>query len=247
MTMMFEVEDLAVASPATVSRCGMVYMEPGILGLEPLIKSWLNTVPPTLKAKKSFIPNLENYFKKYLNEMIKYMRKNCSEPVPTVNNNITQSLMRILDCYFAEYIENEIKKVSVEEVEEFESILEAYFLFALIWSIGSTTNIEGRERFDRKLREVMGHDNKFKFPSGENKLVHDFCFDKSNKDWKIWTETVSPYSVDSKLGYGEIVVPTPDSIRMKYLKKLLITNEKHILCPGPTGTGKTVNINELLT
>jgi dynein heavy chain len=49
------------------------------------------------------------------------------------------------------------------------------------------------------------------------------------------------------MGYGEIVVPTLDSIRMKYLKKILVMNKKHVLCPGPTGTGKTVNINQLLT
>jgi dynein heavy chain len=90
----------------------------------------------------------------------------------------------------------------------------------------------------------MGKDFKHKMPA--EGLVYDYFFDKNKKEWIIWTNTVPSYSVDNRLGYGEIVVPTFDSIRMKYLKKILVMNKKHVLSPGPTGTGKTVNINQLL-
>ena len=49
MTMMFEVEDLHEASPATVSRCGMVYVTPEKLGWQPLLSAWVASLPDGMK------------------------------------------------------------------------------------------------------------------------------------------------------------------------------------------------------
>lgn len=61
--MMFEVQDLAVASPATVSRYGMVYLEPNILGLEPFIECGLKNMPDIMQR---FSQKLESLFKRFL-------------------------------------------------------------------------------------------------------------------------------------------------------------------------------------
>ena len=63
-TMMFEVADLAVASPATVSRCGMVYLEPSILGLQPFVNCWLNDIPEQLNDHKETLLKLFKHFLK---------------------------------------------------------------------------------------------------------------------------------------------------------------------------------------
>lgn len=62
MTMMFEVADLAVASPATVSRCGMVYLEPTYIGLEPFVECWLKKIPETIWQYKEKLEKLFTFF-----------------------------------------------------------------------------------------------------------------------------------------------------------------------------------------
>ncbi len=106
MTMMFEVQDLAVASPATVSRCGMVYLEPSILGLSPFVRCWLKKLPEAIIPHKE---KLEILFHKFMEPSIKFMRKNLKEIVPTNNGNLTFSLLKILDCFFVPFISKEVK------------------------------------------------------------------------------------------------------------------------------------------
>ena len=121
MTMMFEVEDLAVASPSTVSRCGMIYREPAAFDLDSLVISWLNTLPVL------FIPlreSLRVLFTKYLASSVKFVRKNLVETVLTVDN-LAQSCFRLLDSLFFEYAEK--RKIALRD-DEVGSIMNLYVL-----------------------------------------------------------------------------------------------------------------------
>lgn len=50
--MMFEVEDLMMASPATVSRCGMVFVSPDKVGWQVLSEPWIRSLPESMKTKR---------------------------------------------------------------------------------------------------------------------------------------------------------------------------------------------------
>lgn len=86
MRMLFEVMDLAVASPATVSRCGMVYLTPEELGWRPYVKTWLKTY---FDNEELFGEELQEHlwvhFDATIDPGLEYIRNNCTEPIKTTD------------------------------------------------------------------------------------------------------------------------------------------------------------------
>jgi len=78
MRMMFQAENLKHASPATVSRCGMVYTESGGVAHESLLVSWLNTLPSILKP---FSEEIAGLFRWLVPPCFQFIAKNCKTVV----------------------------------------------------------------------------------------------------------------------------------------------------------------------
>ena len=76
--------------------------------------------------------------------------------------------------------------------------------------------------------------------------VYDYTFSWETKKWVLWMKIIDKFEIDTKSSFSEIIVPTTDSVRNTYLLDLLLSNDKHVLCVGGTGTGKTVNISQYL-
>uniref|UniRef100_A0A8C5T8B7 Dynein axonemal heavy chain 1 n=1 Tax=Malurus cyaneus samueli TaxID=2593467 RepID=A0A8C5T8B7_9PASS len=252
MTMMFEVQDLAVASPATVSRCGMVYLEPSILGLEPFVQCWLKNMPEVMHC-----PCLS------LQEAIDFLRSSVKEVIASTDSNLTRSFLVLLECLYQPFVPIKgLKTIPREKIARMGELIEPWFIFALIWSVGATGDAAGREAFSAWVRQKMSKERmRLLFP--EEGLVYDYRLDDAGLSsieedfdeedilifqvhWEVWLDATAEFTMVPDTNFCDIIVPTINTVRMAYLLELLLTNYKPILCVGPTGTGKTLTIADKL-
>ncbi|XP_061578914.1 dynein axonemal heavy chain 7 [Cololabis saira] len=263
MSLIFEPMDLEVASPATVSRCGMIYMEPHMLGWRPLMLSWLNTLPATVNATHKDLINA--LFDRMLPICLELIRKATKELSSTSDANLVKSLMNLMDCMMDEFKdEAKIKSMSEEYVQ---SWLEGIFVFCLVWSVGASCDDLGRTKFDALIREVLDGPvseetlachgllttveapaKQLTVPLPTEGTVYQYRFIKEGPGrWELWTDelkTATPLVKDMQ--FNEIIVPTEDTVRYMALMELLVTHQKQTLFIGPTGTGKSVYITDFL-
>jgi len=243
MTMMFEPEDLAAASPATVSRNGMVLLEPHMLQWPSLLESWFELLPPPLEAYKPQFLKLFNFF---VPVMLRLVKKECKEPVVTKDTELVLSFLKLMNSHLDEFHdEDEAKKVGQADIVK---RVDGAFLFCLVWSIGCTTDDVGRAKFNERLREMMSEEGvpKITVPIPDKSTCYDFCWDRSKGKWLGWLETIPTFAIQPGAKFQDILVPTIDTVRYGYVLEVQLRHGYPVLFCGDTGTGKSVMVKEKL-
>ncbi|XP_045539469.1 dynein axonemal heavy chain 1 [Papilio machaon] len=255
--MIFEVADLAVASPATVSRCGMVYLDTKVVGLPPLVNAWLKSnLPPIGDSIRKLLPGL---IETYVYPSLQLLRARLTEIVPSIDSALMLKFLELLDFRLRPLTgKDDRPPPSPPFLALMPKLAPCWVVWSVIWSVGATCDHTSRAIFSDFMRDLMREaEMKPQFPK-EGRVydytLHDGGFtdltedgEPANPYWYSWMANIEEYEVDPERPYSDIEVPTMDNVRSAALLGYKVTNYNHALCAGPTGTGKTVTVSSKLS
>ncbi|KAL0226771.1 hypothetical protein P9112_014095 [Eukaryota sp. TZLM1-RC] len=232
VSFLFETRDLSVASPATVSRVGIVYVDVNDVGYEPFLESWMDT---KRKNVPMIVSILQKLFAKYITKAFDLLYSEWEQVVCCTKLNLIQSFCSLFDSLVTDDFVNDLKNP-----DGISSIIELYFVFALTWSVGASLTVTSRSLYDMFVRDIEP-----RYPS--KGTVFDYFVDLKKQGFTHWEEKIpSNWKPSSNAHFHDIIVPTMDTLRNSFLLNKLILNNRSVLVTGETGTGKTILVKSCL-
>ncbi|KAI9095538.1 hypothetical protein DFS34DRAFT_182154 [Phlyctochytrium arcticum] len=241
MHMLFEVNDLAVASPATVSRCGMVYMDPTTLGWRAYVHKWLRELPD--KVSTELADMLWGYFDTYVDQGLAFIRKYSKEYVRSVDFALVTGLCKLLQTYF----NKEATEIDFSQgIGDLKGLLGHLFVFCYTWALGGNCADGYQEAFDSFVRDMFDVTPlvDVQLPSANN----IFCYyvDLKAKAFGLWDDLVPAFKYTPDIPYFQMMVPTAETVKYEFFLEALLTNGFPTLFTGNTGVGKSIIVQSLL-
>ncbi|XP_077412422.1 dynein axonemal heavy chain 8-like [Vanacampus margaritifer] len=225
--LVFEVHNIENASPATVSRVGMVFMSSSALSWEPILRGWTNKRSNTEEAE-----NIINLYDRIFWDAYSFMRQNLKPKMPFLECNYIMQSCNIL--------EGLIPTKQMGGLAN-DKHLERLFVFGLMWSLGSLLELEDRDKMEAFIREHSSHIDLPHTQEGETMFEYMVGADGQ---WCHWNEHVGEYEypTDHVPDYASILVPNVDNTRTAFLLETIAKQYKAVLLIGEQGTAKTVMI-----
>lgn len=231
--LLFEVGDLEHASPATVSRSGMVFVDPRDLEYAVIWQRWISSQTFDAFARQ----NLESLFVKYIPRIMERKIKTVL-PMGCIN----------LVSQFCSFLESAIDRSLAGSGE----YLEAVFVQAIAFGIGGCIEESELASFDEHLKEMTVMPNAVGdcaalscIPTTRH-LLSDFYVDSKKQEWVPWDTKVPAYVHSMDRSFSDIFVPTQETTIIQWMLEMHLAVDKPLLIVGPSGTSKTVSIDQCL-
>ncbi|XP_020566647.2 dynein heavy chain 11, axonemal-like [Oryzias latipes] len=232
MRLLFEISHLRAATPATVSRAGILYVNPQDIGWSSLVTSWMDT-----RQAQSERANLPILFEKYVPHCLEQVRCNLKTITPIPETSMVQMLCSLLDCLLTE------DNTPADSPRE---LYELYFVFACVWAFGGALFQDHlndhRAEFSRWWSKEM---RAVKFPS--QGTVFDYFIDSKTKKLTPWREKLMPFELEPDVPLQTLLVHTPETICLTHFIDLLIQKGKPIMLVGNAGVGKTIVVSDTVS
>lgn len=226
--MVFEVQDLAQASPATVSRCGMVYVDSEELKWLPYVKSWLQKLKTSLLSEewKEYVLEL---FETYVERGFVFIKKRCEYSIHQVE--VSKAAMAC--ALFESFINMPGAMEKIGEKSKVRSFLCQTFIFSYVWGLGGNLLDESKERFETFVQDQFDDNPDARLPSG-SELSAIYMNIESHR-LEPWQRIIPVFKYDKEIPFFETLVPTIDTVRFGYVVERLMYENYPVLLTGDTG------------
>jgi len=237
MRMLFEIRDLTYATPATVSRAGILYISTADGSQwNSLVCSWVAARPDHWTADQK--DTLSQLFQYYFPKSLRFIERELDIVVPINDITLVQTML-----YMFEGVLHHAKP----DISD-QNLLETYFVFSTIWGFGSGLTVadDGTD-FRKKFSDWWRKEWKVgKFQAvkvGSRGLVFDFFYDPNTSTFEEWKNSpqFEKVTYDPMMGkpMNEICIPTPETCSISFWMELLISAKRPVMLAGMAGTGKT--------
>lgn len=232
----------------------MIYMEPATLGWRPFVESWIPKCNPEWcgESTRSRIIDVFNWV---VDPCLYFIHKHCKQLCIVGDISLVLNFMSMLEMQLDDAVDDPSRRE--EDVKHLNGWIQAAFLLAGVWGLGSALDVASRERFDefyKNLWRGVDEDNpppegldKLDIPIPSDGLLFDFLFVfRMRGNWKYWPEMAEGMRVEEAPNIQQVLVPTVDTVKYLSIADQHIRHKKQVLLIGPTGTGKSYYLQDLL-